>query len=103
MRELVDSLTRYAIEKTGNPYIRFILKKNSEGQMIKAFRKLTIDMFLHVPGKNIKCITCQNIVNIAGIEEDMVWKKMESVFYDGFIRWIAEGKMEETLNGIQME
>lgn len=103
MKELIESLTRYSIEKTGNPYVRFILKRNSEGQMIKAFKKLTFELFLHIPGKNIRCITVQSIDNVAGIDEDRMWKKVETLFYEQLIRWIAEGKMEETLNGVQME
>ena len=56
MRELVIALTKIVTDITSNPYLKFIIKKNSETQKIKAYKKLTIELYLHMPGKNIKCV-----------------------------------------------
>lgn len=103
MKEFINSLTRYIIERTKNPYLRFILKKNSKQQKMKAYKKLSLELFLHTPGKNIRCLTLQRIENVAGIDEQMVWDIMEPHFYYEILKWLKSenyGKLEESL---QME
>lgn len=103
MKAFINSLTRYIIERTGNPYLRFILKKNSKQQKMKAYKKLSLELFLHTPGKNIKCLTLQRIENVAGIDEQMVWDLMEPHFYYEILKWLKSedyGRLEESL---QME
>lgn len=103
MRELVIALTKLATEITGNPYLRFIIKKNSEAQKIKAYKKLTLVLYLHVPGKNIKCIEYSQNANTSNIDEERIWKEVEPYFFYEVIKWVMGGKLEELLNGLQME
>lgn len=103
MRELVIALTKLATEITGNPYLKFIIKKNSETQKIKAYKKLTLVLYLHVPGKNIKCIEYSQNVNTSNIDEERIWKEVEPCFFYEVIKWVMGGKLEELFNGLQME
>lgn len=103
MKEFINSLTRHIIERTKNPYLRFILKKNSEQQKVKAYKRLSLELFLHTPGKNIRCLTLQRTENVAGIDEQMVWNLMEPYFYDEILKWLKSedyGRLEKSL---QME
>lgn len=103
MRELVIALTKLATDITGNPYLKFIIKKNSKVQQIKAYKKLTIELYLHIPGKNIKCVEYSQNVNTSNINEEKIWKEVEPYFYYEVIKWIMDNKLKETLDGIQME
>lgn len=70
---------------------------------MKAYKKLSLELFLHTPGKNIRCLTLQRIENVAGIDEQMVWDLMEPHFYYEILKWLKSedyGKLEESL---QME
>lgn len=103
MRELVIALTKLTTEITGNPYLKFIIKKNSETQKIKAYKKLTLVLYLHVPGKNIKCIEYSRNANTSNIDEERTWKEVEPYFFYEVIKWVMGGKLGELLNGLQME
>lgn len=103
MRELVIALTKLATEVTGNPYLKFIIKKNSETQKIKAYKKLALTLYLHIPGKNIKCIEHSQNVNTSNIDEERIWKEVEPYFFYEVIKWVMKGSLEELLNGLQME
>lgn len=103
MRELVIALTKLATEITGNPYLKFIIKKNSETQKIKAYKKLTLTLYLHIPGKNIKCIEYSRNVNTSNIDEERIWKEVEPYFFYEVIKWVMKGSLEELFNGLQME
>lgn len=103
MRELVIALTKIATDITGNPYLKFIIKKDSKTQQIKAYKKLTIELYLHIPGKNIKCVEYSQNVNTSNIDEDRIWREVEPYFYYEVIKWIMDNKLKETLDGLQME
>ena len=40
MEEIIRALTRLAIERTKNPFIRFIVRKTSKSLKIKAYKEL---------------------------------------------------------------
>lgn len=42
MEEIIRALTRLAIERTKNPFIRFIVRKTSKQLKIKAYKELTL-------------------------------------------------------------
>lgn len=103
MKNLIDALTQLVVNYTKNPYIRFIAKKNTEVQSIKAYKNLKIELFLHTPGKNIKCLECSNIVNTSNISEELLWTQAEPHFYNNILSWIFSGKLKEFIDGLQME
>lgn len=103
MKNLIDALTQLAIEYTKNPYIRFIFKKSTEPQSIKAYKNLKIELFLHTPGKNIKCLESSNIVNTSNISEGLLWAQAEPHFYQNILSWTFNGGLKEFLDGLQME
>lgn len=103
MKNLIDTLTRLAIEITGNPYIRFIIKRNEEQLRLKAYKKLTIELYLHIPKKNIKCFTVNETVNTANLDKNDFITAIESEFYYRLFKWFNEGEFKNILNGIPME
>lgn len=103
MKELVIALTKLAIDITGNPYLKFIIRKNSKVLQIRAYKKLTIELYLHIPGKNIKCVEYSQNVNTSNIDEERIWGEVEPYFCYEVIRWVMDNRLKETLDGIQME
>lgn len=103
MEEIVKSLTRIAIDRSKNPYIRFILKKNQKQLKMKAYKELTIELFLHSIGKNKSVLRTQLTVNTAGVDENMVWELMEPVFTYEVIKWAMSKEWEDLIDEYKME
>lgn len=103
MEEFTDALTRLVYEHTNNPYIRFIVKRNMEQMKIKAYKSLSIELFLHVPGKNMRCITVKRTLNISNIDEKTIWSEVEREFYYTALNWIKSKEFKDITDEYKME
>lgn len=103
MEEIIEALTRLAIERTKNPYIRFITKKTSKPLKIKAYKELKIELFLHIEGKNISILRTQQTLNISGLDDSKVWQLIEPYFIYEILKWIISDEGKEVIDEYKME
>lgn len=103
MKNLIDSITAVSVDKTKNPMLRFIVKKNVIELKLKAFKKLSIQLYLHVPGKNIKCLSLEQNVNCSGVSKEDIWSLAEPYFFNEIIKWIMSDDYKNTLEEIRNE
>lgn len=103
MKELIQSLNRLLLEKSRNPYAKFIEKKSIVPEQFKAYKRMTIELYLHIPNKNIKCVAAQVSVNTSNLSENLIWREAETHFCYEVIKWIMSGGFKETIDGLQVE
>lgn len=103
MRDIVDVLNRILQATIRNPYARFIAKKTSEPTTLGAFRKYSVTLYLHTPGKNLPCLECNVVLNLSNLSTESIDRQVHEEFLYEVILWIYNGKMKEMLNGLQME
>ena len=103
MEEIVRSLTRLAIERTKNPFIRFIVRKNSKQLKVKAYKELTLELFLHSKGKNTSVLKIQQSVNTSGTDDSKIWDLMEPFFTYEVLKWAISGEGKEAIDEYRME
>lgn len=103
MEELVKSLTKLAIDRTKNPYIRFIIRKSIKPLKINAYKKLTVELFLHSVGKNSLVLKVQQNINTSGIDDTKMWTLMEPYFTYEVLKWTMSTEGKEVIDGYKME
>lgn len=103
MKNLINALTKVTIDSTENPMLRFIIRKNISELKLKAFKKLSIQLYLHTPGKNIKCLSLEQNVNCSGIDKDDIWDLAEPYFFNEILRWIMSDDYKNVLREVSNE
>lgn len=103
MEEIVKALTRLVIDRTKNPFIRFIIKKTSKQLKIKAYKELTLELFLHSEGKNTLVLKIQQPINTSGVEDSKVWSLMEPFFAYEVLKWVMSEEGKEVIDAHKME
>lgn len=102
MEEIIKSLTRLAIERTKNPFIRFIVRKTSKPLKIKVYKELTLELFLHSERKNTLVLKIQQSINTSGTDDSKVWDLMEPFFTYKVLEWIMSEEGKEVIDGYKM-
>lgn len=103
MEEIIRALTRLAIERTKNPFIRFIVRKTSKPLKIKAYKELTLELFLHSEGKNTSVLKVKQSINTSGTDDSKIWDLMEPFFTYEVLKWVMSGEGKEVIDGYKME
>lgn len=103
MEEIIESLTKLVIERTKNPFIRFIVRKTSKQLKIKAYKELTLELFLHSEGKNTPVLKIQQSINTAGTDDSKMWDLMKPFFTYEVLKWIMSEEGKEVIDGYKME
>lgn len=98
MKEFVDSLTGRFIKDSKNPYARFIIKKNIYDTNINAYKKYRVELYLHIPNRNIKCFD----VEVTAKQED-INDAVRKVFWDRIIEFLTEGDYGNLCRETSME
>lgn len=103
MEQIVKVLTELIINKTKNPYIRFILKKDYKQMKLKAYREFSIELFLHYKGDNKLVLKTSHTANTSGTPEDSLWKMVDSLFVYDILKWALSKEWENLVNEYAME
>lgn len=103
MEEIVRSLTRLAVDRTKNPFIRFIVRKTSKQLKIKAYKELTLELFIHSEEKNTLVLKVQQPINTSGTDDSKIWDLMEPFFTYEVLKWVMSEKGKEVIDGYKME
>lgn len=103
MEEIISALTKLAIERTMNPFIRFIVRKTSKPLKIKAYKELTLELFLHSEGKNTSVLKVQQSINTSGIDDSKIWNLMEPFFTCEVLKWVMSEEGKEMIDGYKVE
>lgn len=98
MKEFVDSLTGRFIKDSKNPYARFIIKKNIYDTPINAYKRYKVELYLHIPNKNIKCFAVE--INAKQEEMNDIIKRE---FYDRIIEFLVMGDYGNLCKTASME
>ena len=102
MEEIIRALTRLAIERTKNPFIRFNVRKTSKQLKIKAYKELTLELFLHFAGKSTSVLKIQQSINTSGTDDSKVWDLMEPFFTYEVLKWVMSEEGKEVIDGYKM-
>ena len=103
MEELVKSLTKLVIDRTKNPYIRFIIRKSIKPLKINAYKELTVELFLHTVGRNDLVLKVQQNINTSGTDDAKIWTLIEPHFTYEVLKWIMSTEGKEVIDGYKME
>lgn len=103
MEQIVKVLTELIINKTKNPYIRFILKKDYKQMKLKAYREFSIELFLHYKGDNKSVLKTSHTENTSGTPNDSLWKMVDSLFVYDILKWALSKEWENLVNEYAME
>lgn len=103
MEEIVRSLTRLAVDRTKNPFIRFIVRKTIKQLKIKAYKELTLELFIHSEERNTLVLKVQQPINTSGTDDSKVWNLMEPFFTYEVLKWVMSEEGKEVIDGYKME
>lgn len=104
MKNIIKVLDKLFTEKTKNPYIRFIIKRNVKEEKIKAFKTYRIELYLHSPDKNVKIITTQELINTTLFSnESIIWDHIESYFMYEVLKLMLSDNIKELIDEYTME
>lgn len=103
MEQIIKVLTELIINKTKNPYIRFILKKDYKQMKLKAYREFSIELFLHYKGDNKLVLKTSHTENTSGTPNDSLWKMVDSLFVYDILKWTLSKEWESLVNEYAME
>lgn len=98
MKDFVDALTGKFIKDSKNPYARFILKKNIYDTSINAYKKYKVELYLHIPDKNIKCLVAEVIAKQEDIND-----AIRGEFYNKIIEFLVKGDYGNLCKSASME
>lgn len=104
MKDIIKVLDRIIVEKTKNPYLRFILKKNIREEKIKAFKTLSVELYLHNPGHNRRIITVQSTVNSSHFTDDSdMWNTINEQFIYEVFKLLLSNDLNSIIDEYTME
>src|SRR5574344_979190 len=98
MEQIVKVLTELIINKTKNPYIRFILKKDYKQMKLKAYREFSIELFLHYKGENKLVLQTSHTETTSGTTNASLWKMVDSLFVYDILKWTLSKEWENLVN-----
>ena len=103
MEQIIKVLTELIINKTKNPYIRFILKKDYKQMKLKVYKEFSIELFLHYKGDNKLVLKASHTANTSGTPNDSLWKMVDSLFVYDILKWTLSKEWENLVNEYAME
>lgn len=71
LKDIVDALNGYYLNKFPNAKGWFIGKESMEPSLINAYKKYKVEIFYHTPGKNQLAITQQFVDRLADTDEEL--------------------------------
>lgn len=71
LKDIVDALNGYYLNKFPNAKGWFIGKESMEPSLINAYKKYKVEIFYHTPGKNHLAITQQFVDRLADTDEEL--------------------------------
>lgn len=97
LKYIVDALNHYYLRKFPNAKGWFIGKEMIEPARLNAYKKYKVEIFYHIPGKNIRAYTQQVVDRCPEGAEEILKERFTTALLEGIFNSLPEFDKYETV------